>query len=295
MQLLDSPIFELSPIAMWLEDFSEVQKQFDLWRSEGVEDIASFLLEDKSRILSCAHKIKVLHVNPQTLKQFEAQNFEDLTANLAQIFKADMSSTHLNELVALWNGETLFENTAVNYTLTGHRLDIRLRGTVLPGHEHDLSLVLITTEDITPYTHAQRLEEKSRLIAEARFQYSPTSLWVEDFSRVDTADRAALVRCAGIAVCSHHDGQRIIGKKGRRCRVGQFAARAGHQQCGKVAGEAAHQHLTFGVAKAGVIFDQLRTFLGQHQPREQHADIGHPLGGQSFHGGADDAFHHFGL
>lgn len=184
MQLLDSPIFELSPIAMWLEDFSEVQKQFDLWRSEGVEDIASFLLEDKSRILSCAHKIKVLHVNPQTLKQFEAQSFEDLTANLAQIFKADMSSTHLNELVALWNGETLFENTAVNYTLTGHRLDIRLRGTVLPGHEHDLSLVLITTEDITPYANAQRLEEKSRLIAEARFQYSPTSLWVEDFSRV---------------------------------------------------------------------------------------------------------------
>ena len=176
MQLLDSPIFELSPIAMWLEDFSEVQKQFDLWRSEGVEDIASFLLEDKSRILSCAHKIKVLHVNPQTLKQFEAQSFEDLTANLAQIFKADMSSTHLNELVALWNGEILFENTAVNYTLTGHRLDIRLRGTVLPGHEHDLSLVLITTEDITPYAHAQRLEEKSRLIAEARFQYSPTSL-----------------------------------------------------------------------------------------------------------------------
>jgi len=184
MQLLDSPIFELSPIAMWLEDFSEVQKQFDLWRSEGIEDIASFLLEDKSRILSCAHKIKVLHVNPQTLKQFEAQSFEDLTANLAQIFKADMSSTHLNELVALWNGEILFENTAVNYILTVNRLDIRLRGTVLPGHEHDLSLVLITTEDITPYANAQRLEEKSRLIAEARFQYSPTSLWVEDFSRV---------------------------------------------------------------------------------------------------------------
>ena len=81
-------------------------KDLAVWRSEGVEDIASFLLEDKSRILSCAHKIKVLHVNPQTLKQFEAQSFEDLTANLAQIFKADMSSTHLNELVALWNGET---------------------------------------------------------------------------------------------------------------------------------------------------------------------------------------------
>ena len=44
MQLLDSPIFELSPIAMWLEDFSDVQKQFDLWLSEGVEYIVFFLL-----------------------------------------------------------------------------------------------------------------------------------------------------------------------------------------------------------------------------------------------------------
>jgi hypothetical protein len=31
MELLDSSIFELSPIAMWLEDFSEIKKQFDLW------------------------------------------------------------------------------------------------------------------------------------------------------------------------------------------------------------------------------------------------------------------------
>lgn len=31
MELLDSSIFELASIAMWLEDFSEVKKQFDLW------------------------------------------------------------------------------------------------------------------------------------------------------------------------------------------------------------------------------------------------------------------------
>jgi len=55
---------------------------------------------------------------------------------------------------------------------------------------------LITTEDITPYTEACRLEEKSRHLAEARFMYSPTSLWVEDFSRIKT--KLDNVRALGI-------------------------------------------------------------------------------------------------
>lgn len=75
MNMLDSPIFELSPIAMWLEDFSEVKKQFDLWRAQGVQDLLTFLQEDESRILECAKKLNCLrsilkHLNfirPMTL------------------------------------------------------------------------------------------------------------------------------------------------------------------------------------------------------------------------------------
>jgi len=184
MEMLDSPFFELSPIAMWLEDFSEVKKQFDLWRSQGVEDFLGFLQQDESRILECARKIKLLKVNSKTLELYQAKDFEHLYQNLDLIFKEDMSKTHIKELLALWNGETHFSNSAVNYTLTGERLDIQLKGIVLPQHEHDLSLLLITTENITSYIEACRLEEKSRHLAEARFTYSPTSLWVEDFSRI---------------------------------------------------------------------------------------------------------------
>jgi len=184
MDMLDSPFFELSPVAMWLEDYSEIKKQFDLWRNQGVQDLFSFLQEDESRILECAKKIKLLKVNSKTLELYQANNFEHLSQNLASVFKEDMTKTHIHELVALWNGETHFSNPAVNYTLTGKRLDIQLKGLVLPQHEQDLSLVLITTEDITPYTEACRREERSRHMAEARFTYSPTSLWIEDFSRI---------------------------------------------------------------------------------------------------------------
>lgn len=43
---------------------------------------------------------------------------------------------------------------------------------------------MITTEDITTYQDAQRLEAKNRILAESMFNYSPASLWVEDFSRI---------------------------------------------------------------------------------------------------------------
>ena len=196
MKILDSPFFELSPIAMWLEDYSDIKKQFDIWREQGVQDLFSFLQEDESRILDCARKIKLLKVNSKTLELYQAKDFEHLCQNLHLVFKGDMTKSHIKELVALWNGETHFSNSAVNYTLTGDRLDIQLKGIVLPQHEHDLSLLLITTEDITPYTEACRLEEKSRHLAEARFMYSPTSLWVEDFSRIKT--KLDNVRALGI-------------------------------------------------------------------------------------------------
>ncbi|WP_228268773.1 hypothetical protein, partial [Acinetobacter ursingii] len=33
MQTLDSSIFDLAPIPMWLEDYSDIKIQFDAWRA----------------------------------------------------------------------------------------------------------------------------------------------------------------------------------------------------------------------------------------------------------------------
>ncbi len=184
MEILDLSIFDLSPIPMWLEDYSEIKKQFELWKSQGITDLQSFLSENLDLVTECAHKIKIMKVNQKTLKLFEANDQTHLCQNLSVIFQQDMSKAHIQELVSLWEGKNEFQNTTMNYTISGKKLDIKLRGIVLPGAEQDLSRVLVTTEDITDYQNACRLEERNRLLAESRFIYSPTSLWVEDFSRV---------------------------------------------------------------------------------------------------------------
>ena len=148
MTLNDNPIFHMSPIPLWLEDFSAVKQQLDCWRQQGIQDLRQYLLDNQAKVLECARKIKIIQVNSRTLELYEASHFEHLCENLGQIFQQDMLLTHIDELAQLWEGKTHFINTAVNYTIAGKRLDIQLRCTILPEYEHDWSQVLISTENI---------------------------------------------------------------------------------------------------------------------------------------------------
>lgn len=178
--------FDLSPVAMWIEDFSGVHTQLQLWREEGVTDLRSWLFADVSRASQSAEKIKVLQVNEATLKLFAARDLGHLVSNLYQVFRNDMLRTHVEELCQLWDGRLSFESTAINYTLDGRKLTVQLKARVFPGHENTLDRVLVVTEDVSARETAREAERLSRLDAEGLFHDSPVSLWIEDFSRIKT-------------------------------------------------------------------------------------------------------------
>ncbi|MCY0094119.1 sensor domain-containing diguanylate cyclase [Hoeflea ulvae] len=184
MSTPDTAVFDLAPVAMWIEDFSGVKEQFEKWRAEGVTDLRAYLNDDVAQVSACAKKIKVLQVNRKTLDLFEADSLEHLVDNLPVIFNNEMFASHINELVELWDGKTEFNSNAVNYTLTGRRMDIQLKGAVMPGHEATLGRILVTTEDVTQREDARRNEIRSRRYAEGLLEHSPVSLWVEDFSEI---------------------------------------------------------------------------------------------------------------
>jgi len=184
MKNFESAIFNLAPVAMWIEDFSGVKQIFDSWRETGVTDIRSYLEEDLTRVAACTKQIRVVEVNAKTLELYEADSFEHLVENLSIVFSDEMFLNHINELVELWEGKTEFCSNAVNYSLSGRRMDIQLKGAVLPGHEKTLDRLLLTTEDVTQLQDARRNEIHSRQYAEGLFAHSPVSLWVEDFSEI---------------------------------------------------------------------------------------------------------------
>ena len=180
----DAEMFELAPVSLWLEDYSGLKALFEHWRAEGVTSLRDYLTEDATRVEACSSQIRVIKVNRRTLSLFEAEDLSHLVGNLDRIFRNDMLKTHIDELVQLWEGRTEFFSDTVNYTLSGRRLDIQLKGSILPGHETKWDRVLIAIEDVTERETARRRLSSSETYARGLFEHSPVSLWVEDFSAV---------------------------------------------------------------------------------------------------------------
>lgn len=177
-------MFELAPVSLWLEDFSELKRLFDGWRAQGVTDIRAHLAEDVARLRQCSASLRVLQVNRRTLELFSADSLQHLEANLDKVFRDDRHDTATHELAQLWDGQLEFSNQTVNYALDGRRLDVLVRARVLPDREHDWSRVLVSLEDNTVQLSGARRVQRSEQYARDLFEHSPVSLWVEDFSAV---------------------------------------------------------------------------------------------------------------
>ena len=177
-------VFDLAPVALWLEDYSGIKALFDAWRRAGVTSLRDHLTGHPVRVKECASRIRVLQVNRKTLDLFAAEDLGHLVGNIDRVFRDDMLTTHIEELVQLWEGKTGFASNAVNYTLAGDRLDIQLKATVLPGFEDSWACVLLATEDVTDREEARLSLIGSENYAQGLFAHSPVSLWVEDFSGV---------------------------------------------------------------------------------------------------------------
>ncbi|HWT29882.1 MAG TPA: diguanylate cyclase [Propylenella sp.] len=177
-------MFERAPVSLWLEDYSGLKELFAGWRQVGVTDLRAFLLADPQRVRACSERIRILKVNRKTLSLFEASDVAQLGENLSGIFRDPMLTAHLDELVQLWDGRSEFSSNSVNFTLSGRRLDIQLKGQILPGHEDRWDRVLVAVEDVTERETARRRLHASEIYARGLFEHSPVSLWVEDFSCV---------------------------------------------------------------------------------------------------------------
>lgn len=177
-------LFESAPISLWLEDYSALKVLFNTWRAQGVVDVQAHLRADPKRAKQCTQCFKVLKVNQQTLQVFAASSQQELVQRLDEVFRDDMFEQVVSELHHLWSGTLDYSNQTVNYTLDGRRMDVQIHVRVLQGYEDSWERVMVSLEDITERTQARQLLSASEQYARNLFDYSPVSLWVEDFSGV---------------------------------------------------------------------------------------------------------------
>ena len=63
----DTQMFELAPVSLWIEDYSQVKALFADWRRAGVSKLRDFLHEDPERVKACSARIHVVKVNQRAI------------------------------------------------------------------------------------------------------------------------------------------------------------------------------------------------------------------------------------
>jgi PAS domain S-box-containing protein len=148
-------LFEYAPIVMWEEDFSGVKEYLDELREKGVEDLGEYLDRHPEELRACAARIEVTNINRETLRLLEASNKDEVLGNLEKTFTEASLGMLKKELLAVWNGETIAEESGTIRTPSGEEKEIILCFQVLPGYRETLSKVILSFIDITRRVRAE--------------------------------------------------------------------------------------------------------------------------------------------
>lgn len=154
-------IFNHAYVSLWEEDCSEVRKELDRLRAEGIEDIRTYLRHNPQKIGELVRKIKILDVNEATVRLYGATSKSQLLGSLEDLYVSETEGLFIEEMTAIAERRYFFEGETMGRTLKGEPLHLLIRMSIPYGRdEHDY--VLVSMVDIT--SRKKREEEYARLL-----------------------------------------------------------------------------------------------------------------------------------
>ncbi len=142
-------LFENSEIAIWNEDLTAVYASLEQLRAIGVADLRRHLrANDKQAARDLAGQVRVLEVNPATLKLFGAKSQAEFIANRKAIYRPGSLSTFIDILCAIWDGQRQFR-AQVTYQGFDQRVIEAIVSFPLPDTAEGYASVPISIIDVT--------------------------------------------------------------------------------------------------------------------------------------------------
>lgn len=167
-------IFDNAPIAFWEEDFSGAKCIIDELRSKGVTDFRKHFSQHPGDLNRCVEAIRITDVNLATLRMNRTMDKPRFISELKRTFTQDSVSVFTEEFIALAEGRTFYQSEASTIGVGNDQLDVLFNLNVLPGHEEDLSLVLVSVIDITQIKQAEsqlnQMKELYRSVVEGQYE-----------------------------------------------------------------------------------------------------------------------------
>ncbi len=161
-------LFDNSPVSLWEEDFSEVKREVDQLRRQGITDLRTYFAEHPEDARHCAGLVKVVDINKTGITLFEMGNYVPSDFEIEQYFSESTLPTFIDEVVALADGQPTYQCEIESFNMNHEKIYSIMKMTVMPGHEQDWGRVQISFVDLTLRKRAEdnlrQSEAKLRLL-----------------------------------------------------------------------------------------------------------------------------------
>ena len=116
-------LFENSTVAMWLEDFSEVNTELEKLRAEGAADFSAYVEVHPEFLERTLKLVKVLDANQAMLKLYGVKEKTDVLGTLDKLMT---SMNFRDELIAFSEGKSIYEREIQAQNTQGETLNLLL-------------------------------------------------------------------------------------------------------------------------------------------------------------------------
>jgi signal transduction histidine kinase/ABC-type nitrate/sulfonate/bicarbonate transport system substrate-binding protein len=159
-------LFETAPVSLLLEDFSRVKSRLNELKDQGIPDFRLHFHKHPEELVQLSQLVRVVDVNRESLKLFNAATKDQLKATLTSTFAEEFFPVFREEMVTLAEGGQNFESDSIVQTLDGNKVPVFLR-MVLGGENDDWSRTYLALVDISERVQT----EKNNLELERQIQH----------------------------------------------------------------------------------------------------------------------------
>jgi PAS domain S-box-containing protein len=152
-------VFELAPIAIWEEDFTEVGARLADLRSSGVTDLGAYLAAKPAETQYLLSLVRYVDVNPAGVALISAHSTsEALTKVVPESPSPDLLSSFVDQFMAIWDNQEHLTREVSGTTVDGRPLDLALSWAAGRGEDGsmDLSHVVVAIADVSAIRAAER-------------------------------------------------------------------------------------------------------------------------------------------
>ena len=142
-------LFEDSPISLWEEDFSQLKKEIDKLKMEGVRDFHNFLTTNLDVVKKLMEKIVIINVNQATIKLFKAESKENFIDGIVNLVLPESIPPTAEIYATLAEGGNHYIGEIQHKDFTGTSFYTVLRLAIAPGYEDTWEKVFVSIIDIT--------------------------------------------------------------------------------------------------------------------------------------------------